>query len=381
MPNGQSNSAPLKYHLKGQAQDGSLPNAPKPKGSLLKRVFKKSSSVSKAARRLNPLLKTVSRSFYLTLRVLPEPIRPQIGIAYLLARATDTIADTEIISWQERMITLRMLRDRILGTHGLPLEFEELADQQANPNERELLLRIEEAIELIGALVPRDQERIRELITTITSGQELDLERFGPATPDKVIALQTHAGLEDYTYRVAGCVGVFWTRMIQAHLFHLAPMYESLLLKNGVWFGQGLQLINILRDLPADLQSGRCYFPKDKLLEVGLRPEDLLNPENEERFRPIFDAYLDFAEARLTAGWEYTNALPRQFARLRLACAWPILIGRKTIDMLRVHPILDPGFRVKVPKSEVYNIIIFSSLAHPFSGAWNRLYKSSVSST
>ena len=45
---------------------------------------------------LTDLLKGVSRSFYLTLRVLPGRIRPQIGLAYLLARATDTLADTEV---------------------------------------------------------------------------------------------------------------------------------------------------------------------------------------------------------------------------------------------------------------------------------------------
>jgi farnesyl-diphosphate farnesyltransferase len=295
-------------------------------------------------------------------------------LAYLLARATDTVADTEIISWQERLITLRMLRDRILGTHDLPLEFEELATQQSDPKEHELLLRIEEAVGALAEFSPRDQERIREVIKTITSGQELDLERFGPAAADKVIAIHTHSGLEDYTYRVAGCVGVFWTRMIQAHLFNLAPMYESLLLKNGVWFGQGLQLVNILRDLPRDLQNGRCYFPEEKLAEVGLNPEDLLDPTNEARFRPIFDAYLDFAEARLTAGWEYTNALPKQYSRLRLACAWPILIGRKTLDLLRVNTILDPNYRVKIQKSEVYGIMLSSLISHPFTSAWNRLY-------
>ena len=46
---------------------------------------------------LTSLLKEVSRSFYLTMRVLPSAIRPQIGLAYLLARTTDTIADTEIV--------------------------------------------------------------------------------------------------------------------------------------------------------------------------------------------------------------------------------------------------------------------------------------------
>jgi len=47
----------------------------------------------------NDLLKATSRSFYLTLRVLPAAVRSQIGLAYLLARTTDTIADTELVRW------------------------------------------------------------------------------------------------------------------------------------------------------------------------------------------------------------------------------------------------------------------------------------------
>ena len=46
---------------------------------------------------IGPLLRDVSRSFYLTLRVLPNAVRPQISVAYLLARASDTIADTDAV--------------------------------------------------------------------------------------------------------------------------------------------------------------------------------------------------------------------------------------------------------------------------------------------
>ena len=49
------------------------------------------------------LLQSVSRSFYLTLRILPAAVRPQIGLAYLLARTTDTIADTELVSLEQRL--------------------------------------------------------------------------------------------------------------------------------------------------------------------------------------------------------------------------------------------------------------------------------------
>ena len=51
---------------------------------------------------LNDLLKATSRSFYLTLRVLPARVRQQIGLAYLLARTTDTIADTELVPPAQR---------------------------------------------------------------------------------------------------------------------------------------------------------------------------------------------------------------------------------------------------------------------------------------
>jgi len=58
---------------------------------------------------LQDVLKRVSRSFYLSLRVLPKKMRKPVGLAYLLARAADTIADHH---WptQQRQKTLDDLR-------------------------------------------------------------------------------------------------------------------------------------------------------------------------------------------------------------------------------------------------------------------------------
>jgi farnesyl-diphosphate farnesyltransferase len=95
---------------------------------------------------LNELLKATSRSFYLTLRVLPAPVRPQIGLAYLLARATDTVADTEILPVEQRLAALQKLRERILGQSSSPLKFGDIARQQGSPAEKLLLEKIEEAL-------------------------------------------------------------------------------------------------------------------------------------------------------------------------------------------------------------------------------------------
>jgi farnesyl-diphosphate farnesyltransferase len=319
---------------------------------------------------LGPLLKSVSRTFYKTLRVLPRKIRSQIGLAYLLARTTDTIADTGLIAPEKRLEALKLLKERILGLSQSSLDFTELARHQGTPAERILLETCESSLGLLETLTPGDLQLVRDVLGTITSGQELDLRRFGSATATRIVGLRSAEELDDYTYRVAGCVGEFWTKMCLAHLFPCLD--ESYLLVNGVCFGQGLQLVNVLRDLPADLRNGRCYLPVDQLSVHGLAPADLLNPENEPRLRPVYDTWLGRAEANLFAGWDYTNALPRGSMRVRLACAWPIQIGLETTKLLRAGPILDPEKRVKVTRDEVKKLMFRSVILYPFP-AWKRL--------
>jgi farnesyl-diphosphate farnesyltransferase len=323
---------------------------------------------------LTSLLRDVSRSFYLTMRVLPEAIRPQISLAYLLARATDTIADTEIIPVGDRLSALRHLRERILGERSFPVNFSQLAERQKDGAERLLLERVEEALTMFARFTYSDQQRIREVLDTITGGQELDLQRFQSGGCSDIQALESEGDLDDYTYRVAGCVGEFWTKVCRAHLFPNSPMDDALLLANGIRFGKGLQLVNILRDLPRDLKAGRCYLPRETLDGIGLVPADLADPGMESSFRALYDGYLDRAHEHLEAGWEYTNSLPRRFVRLRLACAWPLLFGVRTISELRRERILDPDKRIKVRRRQVYSIILQSILRYPFPRAWHSLF-------
>jgi farnesyl-diphosphate farnesyltransferase len=330
---------------------------------------------------LDDLLRATSRSFYLTLRVLPAAVRPQIGVAYLLARTTDTIADTEIVPLAQRLDALQQLRERILGRHSAPLNFGELVQQQSLSAEKLLLEKIEVSLAAFQNFSDADQKLIRAVLTTIISGQELDLQRFGnlaktaaSATGQQIIALETAAELDDYTYRVAGCVGEFWTKICRAHLFPAAKLDEKQFIADGIRFGKGLQLVNILRDLPADLKNGRCYLPAQRLDEAKLLPETLLSPAAEEKFLPLYHDYLDKAEAHLSAGWRYTNTLPFGQFRVRLGCAWPILLGAKTIEKLRAADVPQLQQRVKVTRGEVYMILVRSLLASPLPFAWRKLY-------
>jgi farnesyl-diphosphate farnesyltransferase len=193
-----------------------------------------------------------------------------------------------------------------------------------------------------------DQRCIRELLATIITGQMDDLEQFPENT---VTALPDAAATERYTYLVAGCVGEFWTKMCRAHLPGMAGLDAA----QGIRFGQGLQLVNILRDLPRDLRLGRCYLPVTD-------PARFLEPGNFPLLEPIYRQWLERAAEHLDAGWEYTLSIPASQKRLRLACVWPIWIGRKTIDRLRRANPLAADQRVKVSRWEVYAIIAESAL-------------------
>ncbi len=304
--------------------------------------------------KIDNLLKTTSRSFYPTLKYLPKKVRGQIGLLYLLARVADTIADSKSGETEE---LLRLLRDYNKVAQGksndLP-DFSKLAEIQENPHEAELLLNVSDVVDGLMVYSEEDRQRMLECLDIIVGGQILDLERFGPAKEGgNLSSLSNNLELDDYTFRVAGCVGVFWTKMSLAHLITLKPEKENEFFEKGIRFGKALQMINILRDIPEDLRFGRCYIPEQELSRHGMKPEDLFESENIEKFRPLYDEYLDLTNDHLDAAIEYIKMIPETQFRLKASCMLPVLIGQRTVTLLRDGNILDSSDRIKVTRDEI----------------------------
>ena len=314
---------------------------------------------------IDSLLKETSRSFYLTLKALPPRIRPQISLAYLLARIADTIADAKGGPTDQRLRMLGQFNNRIQGHTGATPNLATLARLQHDPAEAHLLENASAPVSYLEQFTEADQQRIRQVLETITSGQMLDLQRFAYASSDSIIPLTREEELDDYTYRVAGCVGKFWTHISLSHLFEVDAGTEARLLETGVRFGKGLQLVNILRDLPADLSIGRCYIPGSVLAEHNLTPSDLLELETMTKFRPLYDSYLDKATAHLEAAVDYISLLPYRQFRLRTAAMLPVLIGKRTLAMLRSRNVLDATNRIKISRLQVKQLTRQTILAIP----------------
>ena len=307
------------------------------------------------------VLRSVSRSFYLSIRFLPAQLREPIALAYLLARTTDTVADTAGISRSVRIETLKMLSDGIQGKASREVVVDLIASfvpLQANNNERQLLESLPHCLAWLEQMEQVDRADIRAVLEKITRGQTLDLQRFD--NTQEIRALGTAADLDEYTYLVAGCVGEFWTRLCFRHVRNFASLSEDELLALGRRYGMALQLINVLRDAGADLRAGRCYFPEYELTTARLTASQILSEP--ERFQPIYRAWLDKAKTGLECGVRYSRAI--QNRRVRVATVLPALIGARTLALLDKTGAEVLHRMVKVSRREVRKML--SSLAVTF---------------
>ena len=311
------------------------------------------------------ILTQVSRSFALSLGVLPRSLRGPLGLAYLIARAADTIADTRIVPQPERLRCLDLLRGELdaPAISRLAEIASALTGAQRIPAERELLLHLPACFAALGRFSPEDRARIRRVVRLLIEGMQNDLRTFPGEDSAGLVALETRRDLHRYTYYAAGCVGEFWTDMAMAHRPACATWDADAMRRRSVRFGQALQMTNVLRDLAQDLRIGRCYVPRRDLAAVGLLPQDLLQPSAMARLRPLMDDLLASALADYREAWAYTRDIPRGEIRLRLACAWPMLIGLRTLALIRqADDLLDPTVTVKVSRAAVYRILVRSGM-------------------
>jgi farnesyl-diphosphate farnesyltransferase len=287
----------------------------------------------------NHLLKQVSRSFYLSLRLLPKEMRPAASLGYLLARLSDTIADTKGVSGDDRLEGLELFMSAVKGTGQMPEWSVAWRDGCVKEEELILLDSGEHLVELLGEMREVERRLVLEVLETIVSGQRMDIE-WDCDGESRGVQMESGEKLEDYTWRVAGCVGAFWTQLGFLTLgksFATKGLAEMEAL--GIQFGKGLQLVNILRDVHVDLEMGRRYLPMKE--EAG-----------GEAWMRGYHQWLVRAREWVSAGLPYAKALPMR--RLRAATVLPAYLAVETLDALERATFKDLKQRIKLPRRRVY---------------------------
>ena len=288
------------------------------------------------------ILRDVSRSFYLTLRLLPSEFRAPLSLGYLLARLSDTIADAGNLGLSRRQALLDRFSiimsesgknsEESLFASSLPGELKESGLARG---EWDLVLRVADCFEWLRSIEEKFSNRIRKVVKTIIQGQAWDLRRFAG---DSAVRLSEDQELETYAYQVAGSVGEFWTEIGFLCSDRFSREDRLTLKQWGVNYGKGLQLVNILRDVPEDLARGRCYLPGGDSIEIEVLREEL--PRWQQRAREL-----------LADGFRYTSTL--RGSRLRMSTGLPALLGMRTLDQLEGVSWSELQKRVKVSRRAV----------------------------
>lgn len=310
------------------------------------------------------VLRDVSRSFYLSLRCLPRGFREPASLGYLLARLSDTIADAGTLPVEERVELLKSFGGLVAALPARGGRADEAAFEQElaegilkaglSKGEQVLVARTADVLATTSALDPALLASVVKVVGIIVGGQQWDLTRF---VGEECVALKTEAELEQYAYAVAGCVGEFWTEVAFAVMTNPARELRDQMMEWGRNFGKGLQLVNILRDVPEDLQRGRCYLP-------GVDPGDraaLLEKAAEWRTQ---------ARDWLQDGFRYVDAL--RGVRLKIASGLPAVLGVQTLDLLDRASWEDLERGVKVTRKDVKKAMArAAACSSPFlPGSW-----------
>ncbi|MCX5783193.1 MAG: squalene/phytoene synthase family protein [Elusimicrobia bacterium] len=303
---------------------------------------------------LNRILKNVSRTIYLSIRVLPSGIRDLFSLGYLFCRAADSIADTRLLPCAER---LKWVRDfpRFLTEPSFRTELAALIlaiDSPQLKHERELIFSLPSCFAAFDKLPPSQQELICKVVGEVCLGMQMDLSTFPDEGKGEISAFATSAELEKYCALIGGAPGVFWTLAGE-----LGGVFKS---KNppvdaGKNIGEALQLANILRDISADLRIGRCYLPSEDLSAVGLSPRDLLNA-NAGAIRPIIAKWIKIAVGKLDCAQEYVPAISKLKPGFRASVVWPIYWCLDTFsEIARAGNLLRKG--AKISHGKIYSAI------------------------
>jgi phytoene/squalene synthetase len=272
------------------------------------------------------LLGRVSRTFALSNRTLPRPLRRAMTVAYLLFRVSDYLEDNEVMS-SEQKIRLLGLWERVLrgagGEEQLLRELEDLDDE--NP-EAEVARRFPEITGSLPGLGERQDLAVRSRVRETTRGMVRRQLRGS--------VVETEEELDEYMHDVAGVVGYLITEIFSCFDRRLARR-RATMMELAREYGLGLQTVNVIRGLRKDFRRGWLFVPVRYLEDIGLSPPQFFAPHNVEQSMAVVRRLAGKAERHLRHGLRYVMHVPRSLYRIRLATMWPLLFAARTLAVSR----------------------------------------------
>ena len=304
------------------------------------------------------ILQGVSRTFALNIPQLPGALRDVVGNVYALCRIADTIEDEPALSpTQKRAFAERFIEVVAGGADVAPFsrELGALLSPSSTEREHDLVANTERVVRITRGFRAAQRRAIERCVRIMSRGMA---EFQQDATTDGLRDIQH---LNRYCYHVAGIVGETLTDLFCDYSAEIRRRRDDLFALS-VSFGQGLQMVNILKDVWEDRRRGACWLPRDVFRAAGFELRSLSTGQTAPEFVEGLAELVGIARRHLADALRFVLIIPPHETGIRRFCLWPL--GMAVLTLRRVHA--TPGFRsgqdVKISRRSVRAVTAVTSL-------------------
>lgn len=305
------------------------------------------------------ILPGVSRTFALTIPVLPEKLAEVMTNAYLLCRLADTIEDDVGLDNAQKEVFHRRFVAVVEGNEpvdSFARDLSPLLSERALDDEKDLVRNADKVIRITHGFSLAARAALTRCVRIMCRGMP-EFQRNK--------SLRGLADLEQmgaYCYHVAGVVGEMCTELFCLHCPELEPRREHMM-RLAVSFGQGLQMTNILKDVWDDQEAGACWLPRSVFAGTGgFELENLRAHHESEAFRSGLHELVGVAHAHLRNALAYTCLIPKREAGIRRFCLWAIGLAVLTLRKIHRNPAFTSGAEVKVSRRTVKATVLATNM-------------------
>jgi farnesyl-diphosphate farnesyltransferase len=283
------------------------------------------------------ILGSVSRTFALTIPLLPSQIQKVVGNTYLLCRIVDTIEDAADLSPDRKQLLSQLFLDAVLeksSVDSFVTPCLEALKNYRNQDEIDLIIHTPTVLRILHTCSIHDQAAVSRCVSIMSDGMSYFHKK------------QTQAGLKDlqefekYCYVVAGVVGELLTTIFSNHSPQFARSiqgHEDL----AIAFGQALQMTNILKDSPEDRERG-----------VSWKPANVSQTE-----------LLSIAYQKLEKSLRYILLVPKQEIGIRQFCFLAFGLAAMTLSKIANQKQFTYKDKLKLSRHTVMTFYSFTKLA------------------
>lgn len=293
-------------------------------------------------------LQQVSRTFALTIPVLPAALADWVGNAYLLCRIVDTIEDDPSLLAATKQQHIQSYL-AVLSDPEASIAWAQTLSQTLAP---ETPVGEQDLIADIPAVLRRLNHYPSDVQAILRRGVEI-MSR-GMALQQSITRIQGREELDRYCYYVAGVVGELLVELFAVHSRAIQVQRQNLL-PLAVSFGEGLQLTNILKDIWADAARGVCWLPVDPALS------GLADCTDSQRIALVRE-YLALAHGHLQDALDFTLKLPRREYGIRQFCLWALGMALLTLQRIQANPLFAQACEVKISRQQVKRLVLMCRL-------------------